>query len=129
MLDNKQLENFRGEVRRAVEPRRRGRGTEREQTAEMVQGKRVRFVEEEEGRAQSTDEQDVMSGLEEVRTGRGSARLVRGRDERRLTNKTSGKGRGQGNGGKGEHGRKEGFSSKGLQQSRKMIKGEEAGGK
>ena len=47
--------------------------------AEMEHGKKVRFVKEEppeEMQAQSTDEQDVMRGLEEVKTGRGSAGLM-----------------------------------------------------
>ena len=58
----------------AVEARRKGRGTEREQTTGQDQGKKVRFRNEElseEMRAPYTDEQDAMSGLEEVRTGRG----------------------------------------------------------
>ena len=80
-LDQELLEDTEGAVRRAVEARRKRRGTEREQTAEMEQGKKARFAEEqqaEETRTQSTDEKDAMSGLEEVRTGRGSAGLVRG---------------------------------------------------
>ena len=48
---------------------------------------------------------DVISSLEEAKTGRGSA------DE------TIGKGKGQGNGGKGEHG------SKGGRQNARMMKG------
>ena len=54
----------------------------RVRNAEEEQGKQVHFAEEEqpvEMRAQSTDDQDVMDGLEEVRAGRGSAGLVRGR--------------------------------------------------
>ena len=61
---------------------REGRGREGDQAEGQEQGKKVRFAEEEpseEMRTQSTDEQDAMSGLEEVRTGRGSAGLVRGR--------------------------------------------------
>ena len=69
----------------AVEVRRKRRGTEREQIAGQEQGKKVHFREEEQAEempAQSTDKQDVMSDLEEVRTDRGSAGLVRGGDER-----------------------------------------------
>ena len=39
----------------------------------------------------------------EVRTGRGSAGLVRGGDERRRADETNRKVKGKGNGGKGEH--------------------------
>ena len=69
---------------------------------------------EEETRAQSTNKQDVISGLEEARTGRGSAGLVQGRDggRERQADETSGKGKGQGNGGKGEHESKGGLGSK-----------------
>ena len=119
-LEKEQLENFAGEVRRAVDARRRGRGTERKRAAEMEQGKEVRFVEEEERQAQSTDEKDVMNGLEEVRTGRARAGLVRGGDERSQANETSGKGKG-----KGEHGKNGDNVGKGFQQSVKMLKGEE----
>ena len=55
----------------AVEARREGKVTEREQTAEQVEGKKVRFREEEqseEAREHRTDEQDVTSGCEEVGT-------------------------------------------------------------
>ena len=65
----------------AVDARRERKGTEKEQTTEQEQGKTVRFREEEqseETRAQSTGERDVMSGFAEVRTGRGSAGLIRG---------------------------------------------------
>ena len=79
----------------------------------------------EELREQSTDEQDVMSGPEEVRAGRGSAGLVRGRDERRLTDEASGKGKGKGNGGNGEHGCRGELRSKGGQQIMRMTTGED----
>ena len=122
-LDKEQLENIGGEVRRAVEARRRGRGTEREQTGEIEQGKKVSFVEEEERRAESTDEQDAMDGLDEMRTGRGSAGLVRGGDERGQANETSRKGKGKGPGGKGEHEDKgRGFGGKGMQQGTRTMK-------
>ena len=117
-LDKEQLDNVEGGVRQAAGARRRGRGTEREQTAEMKQVKKVRFAEEEqseETRARSTDEQDVMRGLEEMRTGRGKCRSRPRRDERCRTNETSGKGKGEGNGGKGEeHGCKGGSGSRGA---------------
>ena len=52
-----------------------------------------------------------------MRTGRGSAGLVRGRDEKRRADETSRKGKGKGNGGKGEHeGKGGGFGRKGKQQ-------------
>ena len=49
-----------------MEARRERTGTEKEQTTEQEQGKKVRFREEEqseETRAQSSDEQDVTSGF------------------------------------------------------------------
>ena len=67
--------------RQAVEAKRREKVQERESTAGQVQGMQVCFREEEqseETRAQSTDEQDMMTGHEEERTGRGSAGPVRG---------------------------------------------------
>ena len=54
---------------------------------------------------------DVISSLEEAKTGRGSA------DE------TIGKGKGQGNGGKGEHGSKGGRMAKEGRQNARMMKG------
>ena len=57
-----------------------------------------------ETREQNTDKQDVISGFEEVKTGRSSAGLVREGEDRCQTNVTSGKGKGKGNGEKGEHG-------------------------
>ena len=57
------------------------------------QDRRMRFAEEEqakESRAQRTDMQDVMNGLEEVRTGRGSGGLAPGseRDQRKRERKS-----------------------------------------
>ena len=69
------------------------------------QGKRMGFGEEEhlrEKRAKSTDEPEVMGRLAEARTGRGSSGLVRGGDERCRADETR-KGKGKGNGGKGDH--------------------------
>ena len=103
-------------IRWTVEARRKGRGAEKEQeqrrqeeqeqTTGQEQGKKVRFGEEEESeetRAQNPDEPEVTGGFAEVRTGRGSAVLIRGGDERRRTDETSRRGKEKGNGGKGEH--------------------------
>ena len=79
----------------------------------------------EETRAESTNEPRVMSRLAEVRTGRGSACLVHGRDEKCLTNETCRKGKGKGDGGKGEHGRKGGAGSKGAQQAENSVTDED----
>ena len=57
-----------------------------------------------------------MGGPEKVETGRGSAGLVRGRDEGCQADETNRKGKGKGIGGKGEHGSKGGFGSKGEAQ-------------
>ena len=108
-------------MRWAVEARKRRRRDE-EQGQSMGQeqdkkDKQVHFGEEEpleETQAESIDEPKVMSRLEEVRTGRGSACLVQGIDEKCLTNETCKKGTGKGNGGKGEHGRKGGTGNKGA---------------
>ena len=70
-LETEQLSVMDKAVRWAVEAERKG--TEREQCKKG---------------AQSTDESEVTSGFAEVRTGRGSAGLIRGRDERRRTDKT-----------------------------------------
>ena len=93
-----------------------------EQVAEQEQDKKVRFREEEqpeETRAQSTNEQDVTSGFEDVRTGTGRAGLVRGGDETCRTDETSGEGEGKGNGGEEEHGGKGKFGSKEARQDAK----------
>ena len=61
------------------------------------QGRQVRFSEEEqleETRAENADEPEVTGRLAEVRTGRGSAGLVRGRDERYWADESSWKGKG-----------------------------------
>ena len=114
------LEIMECRIRQAVEEKRRENIEERGRDAEQEQIKKVRFAEEkqsEETQEQSTDKQDVMSGLEELRTGRGSRPLVRGGDEGCRADETSRKGKGKGNGGKDEHGGKgEGFGSKGKQQ-------------
>ena len=59
-----------------------------------------------ETRVQSTDEQDVVDGVEEVRTGNGSATLIRGGEDKCPTDETSRKGKGKGNASKGEHRKK-----------------------
>ena len=75
---------------------------------------------EEQARAKNTDEPEVMGRLTEVRTGRGSAGLVRGGDERCWADETNRKGKGKGNGGKGEHeGKGGGFGHKGKQQEKR----------
>ena len=53
--------------------------------------------------AENAGEPEEMGRTTEVRTGRGSTGLVRGRDERCRADETSRKGKGKGNGGKGEH--------------------------
>ena len=86
-----------------------------------TQGKQVRFGEEEqleETRAENADEPEVTGRLAEVRTGRGSAGLVRGGDERCWADESSRKGKGKGNGGKGEHeGKGGGFRRKGKERA------------
>ena len=78
------------EQRREEQEQRRQE--EQEQIPEQEQGKKVRFGEEEpleETRAESTDEPEVTGRLVEVRTGRGSTGLVRGRDERHWADESS----------------------------------------
>ena len=107
-------------MRWAVEARKRRRDKEQGQSMGQEQDKKdkqVFFGEGEpleETQAESTDEPKVMSRLEKVRTGRGSACLAQGIDEKCLTNETCRKGKGKGNGGKGEHGRKGGTGNKGA---------------
>ena len=100
------------------------------QNSEQEQSKQVRFGQEDqvkETRAESTDEPEVTDGLAEVRTGPGSAGLVRGRDERCHTDETSRKGKGKGNGRKSEHGSKGGARSKGTQQVENSVTDEDQG--
>ena len=81
-----QMEQLDRSIRRTVEEKRKARVSGK---TEQGQDKKVRFGEAElveETRAESTDEPRVMSRLAEVRTGRGSACLVQGRDEKCLTN-------------------------------------------
>ena len=110
-LETEQLSVMDKAVRWAVEAERKG--TEREQC------KKVRFGGEEQSEetgAQSTDEPEVVSGFEELRTGRGNAGLVQGEDERCRGNEASGKGKGKGREGKGEHGKEGGQGGKGARQ-------------
>ena len=134
--DQEQVEMMERGLRWAIEARRKGRCEDKRQQeqeeqrrqAKQEQSKQVRFGDEEqfeETRTESTNEPKVTGGLEEVRTGRGSAGLVRGRDERCQADETSRKGKGKGNGGKGEHGNKGDKGGEGFQQSTKMMKGEE----
>ena len=101
------------EMRWAVEARRKERGGEQEQNTgreQGKQGKHVRFGQEEqqeETKAESTDEPEVTGRLADTITGRGMAGLVREGDERCHADETSRKGKGKGNGGKGEHEGKE----------------------
>ena len=102
-------------MRWAVEARKR-RGDE-EQGQSMGQ--------EEDKKAESTDELKMMNRSEEVRTGRGSACLVQRTDEKCLTNEICRKGKGKGNGGKGEHGRKGGEGNKGAMHVENLVMDED----
>ena len=107
-------------VRWAVEARRKGRGEEQEQREQhggrnrksnggsQSKGKtqdrsKVRKASKCVSVKKNADEPEVTGRLAEVSTGRGSAGLVRGGDERYWADETSRKGRGKTNGGKGEH--------------------------
>ena len=142
-MSKEQFEYLESGVWRAIDARRKERRErhnqrreeqeqrrqeEQEQEPEQEQGKKVRFGGEEEPleetRAESTDEPEVTGRLVEVRTGRGSAGLVRGGDACR-TDESSRKGKGKGNGGKGEHGSKGGVGSKGTQQVENLAMDED----
>ena len=125
-------------LRLAVEARRKGRrqqGEEQRRQGEQgqhpgqeqsKQDKQVNLGDEEQARAKSTDEPEVMGRLAEVRTGRGSSGLVRGGDERCRADETR-KGKGKGNGGKGEHEGKGGLGSKERQQVENSVTDEDQG--
>ena len=85
----------------------------------------MRFGEKlEETRTENADELEVTGRTTEVRTGRGSAGLVRERDERCRADETNRKGKG--NGRKGEHeGKGGGFGQKGKQQETREREREE----
>ena len=78
---------------------------------------------EEDKKAESTEELKMVSRSEEVRTGRGSACLVQRTDEKCLTNEICRKGKG--NGGKGEHGRKGGEGNKGAMHVENLVMDED----
>ena len=69
--------------------------------------------------------EDATSGLDEVRTGRGSTGLVRGGRKSRQTDETRVKGKGKGNGGKGKHGSKAGLGSKGTNEAQQSTREKE----
>ena len=106
-MKKEQYEHLESGVWRAVEARRKGRTEEQEQQRQAEkgqntgqeqskQGKQVRFGQEDqlkETRAESTDKLEVTGRTTQVRTGRGSAGLVRGGDERRQADETSRKGK------------------------------------
>ena len=108
------------------EARRKERGAEKEQRRQEKQKQRRREEPLEDTQAESTDELEVTSRVAEMETGRGSASLVQGgADGHDELDETRGKGKGKGNGGKGEHGGKGDKGGKAIQQSVKMMKGEE----
>ena len=134
--DQEQVEMMERGLRWAIEARRKGRCEDKRQQeqeeqrrqARQEQSKQVRFGDEEqfeETRTESTDEQKVTGELAEVRTGRGGAGLVPGGDERCQADEICRKGKGKGNGGKGDHGNKGDNGGKGFQQSVKVLKGGE----
>ena len=94
-------------MRWAVEARRKERGGEQNTGQEQgKQGKHSRFgqdEQQEETKAENTDEPEVTSRLADTITRRGMTGLVREGDERCQANEISRKGKGKGNGGKGEH--------------------------
>ena len=100
--DEEQEQRRRGEQEQLRQDEQ-GQNTEQEQSK---QGKQVEEEQLEETRAENSGEPEVTGRTTEVRTGRGSAGIVRGRDERRRADETSKKGKGKGNGGKGEHERR-----------------------
>ena len=126
-MNKEQFEHLESGVWQAVEARRKGRDEQQEQRRQVErreeqskQGKQVCFGQEQQlGKtgAENAGEPEVMGGTTEVRTGRGSAGLVRRGDERCRADETNRKGKGKGNGGKGEHeGKGGGFCHEGKQQ-------------
>ena len=83
------------------------------------------------GAREGSEEQDVMMRLEEViedlATGekRNMCKSSPRGDERQKLNEVCRKGKGKGNGGKGERGSSRGLGGKGIQQCTKTTKGEE----
>ena len=82
----------------------------------------MRFDEEERLEEMRTENaEEVMDGVEEVRSGRGRVGLVRGGEDRYRVDETR-KGKGKGNGGKGEHeGKGGGVGRKGIQQVENLV--------
>ena len=125
-VDNERANIWKCEMRWAVEARRKERGGEQVQRQQQEQeqntgqkqgkqGKHVRFGQEEqqeETKAESTDEPEVTSRLTDTITVRGMTGLVRDGDERCQADETSRKGKGKGNGGKREHEGKGGGAGK-----------------
>ena len=120
-MSKEQFEYLESGVWRAIEARRKERREEHKQRRQEEQGLGAEEKPLEETRAESTDEPEVAGRLVEVRTGRGSTGLVRGGDERNWADESNRKGKGKGNGGKGEHGGKGGAGSKGTQQVENLV--------
>ena len=78
------------------EQRRQGEQGQHLGQEESKQEKQVNLDDEEQARPKNTDEPGVMGRLTEVRTGRRSAGLVRGGDERCWADETNRKGKGKG---------------------------------
>ena len=102
--DREQVGMMERGLRWAVEARRKERREEQEQRRQEEQEEEQRREEQEqrrqeqqeETRAESTDEPEVTRRPVEVRTGRGSAGLVRGEDGRHLADESNRKGKGKG---------------------------------
>ena len=98
-----QVEMMERGLRWAVEARRKGRRQqEEEQRRRGEQGHHLGQEQSKQGKHMRCGDEEQFEEAE-VRTGRGSAGLVRGGDERCRTDETNRKGKGKGNGGKGEH--------------------------
>ena len=98
--DQGQVDMMECGLRLAVEAKRKGRGTEREQSGEKEQRKKVHVKEEEqrmETREQWTDEQDVMSDLLRGEDRQLKCSLVRGEMRGVIRTRPSEKGKGKGN--------------------------------
>ena len=109
-----------GRRQQEKEQRRQGEPGQKTEQEHSKQDKQVRFGEEQQlGKTgvENASEPEAMGRMTELRTGRGSTGLVRGREERFRADETSKKGKGKGNGGKGEHeGKGGGFGHNGKQQ-------------
>ena len=109
-----QVEMMERGLRWAVEARRKGRQQQEEEPRRRgEQGHHLGQEQSKQGKHMRCGDEEQFEEAE-VRTGRGSAGLVRGRDERCRADETNRKGKGKGNGGKGEHeGKGGGFGHKG----------------